>query len=67
MKRSPSTTTPPRPTKTSTDVFIERVGVCRDFEDLTITRSHCMNIPARYVTGYIGDIRNRLAAPEISA
>jgi transglutaminase-like putative cysteine protease len=46
-----------RPTKTSTDVFIERVGVCRDFQHLAVTLSRCMNIPARYVTGYIGDIR----------
>jgi transglutaminase-like putative cysteine protease len=46
-----------RPTKTSTDVFIERIGVCRDFQHLAITLTRCMNIPARYVTGYIGDIR----------
>jgi transglutaminase-like putative cysteine protease len=46
-----------RPTKTSTDVFIERFGVCRDFQHLAITLTRCMNIPARYVTGYIGDIR----------
>ncbi len=46
-----------RPTKTSMDVFTERVGVCRDFQHLAITLSRCQNIPARYVTGYIGDIR----------
>ncbi|SNT41192.1 Transglutaminase-like enzyme, putative cysteine protease [Granulicella rosea] len=46
-----------RPTKTSMDVFTERIGVCRDFQHLAITLSRCMNIPARYVTGYIGDIR----------
>ena len=46
-----------RPTKTSMDVFTERVGVCRDFQHLAITLSRCHNIPARYVTGYIGDIR----------
>jgi transglutaminase-like putative cysteine protease len=46
-----------RPTKTATDVFIERVGVCRDFQHLAITLTRCMNIPARYVTGFIGDIR----------
>jgi transglutaminase-like putative cysteine protease len=45
------------PTKTSTDVFIERVGVFRDFQHLAITLTRCMNIPARYVTGHIGDIR----------
>jgi transglutaminase-like putative cysteine protease len=46
-----------RPTKTSMDVFTERVGVCRDFQHLAITLTRCLNIPARYVTGYIGDIR----------
>jgi transglutaminase-like putative cysteine protease len=46
-----------RPTKTSKDVFDERIGVCRDFQHLAITLTRCMNIPARYVTGYIGDIR----------
>ena len=52
-----------RPTKTSTDVFIERVGVCRDFQHLAVTLSRCMNIPARYVTGYIGDIRQPFSGP----
>jgi transglutaminase-like putative cysteine protease len=52
-----------RPTKTSTDVFIERVGVCRDFQHLAITLTRCMNIPARYVTGYIGDIRQPFTGP----
>jgi transglutaminase-like putative cysteine protease len=56
-----------RPTKTSTDAFIERIGVCRDFQHLAITLTRCMNIPARYVTGYIGTSVNRLAVPEISA
>src|SRR5580658_813122 len=46
-----------RPTKTAMDVFTERVGVCRDFQHLAITLSRCQNIPARYVTGYIGDIQ----------
>ena len=46
-----------RPTKTAMDVFTERIGVCRDFQHLAITLSRCMNIPARYVTGQIGDIR----------
>lgn len=46
-----------RPTKTAMDVFTERVGVCRDFQHLAVTLSRCLNIPARYVTGYIGDIR----------
>jgi transglutaminase-like putative cysteine protease len=46
-----------RPIKTALDVFTERVGVCRDFQHLAITMCRAMNIPARYVTGYLGDIR----------
>lgn len=46
-----------RSTKTAMDVFTERVGVCRDFQHLAVTMTRCMNIPARYVTGYLGDIR----------
>jgi transglutaminase-like putative cysteine protease len=46
-----------RPTKTAMDVFGERIGVCRDFQHLAITMSRCQNIPARYVAGYLGDIR----------
>jgi transglutaminase-like putative cysteine protease len=46
-----------RATKTAMDVYTERVGVCRDYQHLAVTLSRCMNLPARYVTGYIGDIR----------
>lgn len=46
-----------RPTKTAMDIYTERDGVCRDFQHLAITLSRAMNIPARYVTGYLGDIR----------
>jgi transglutaminase-like putative cysteine protease len=45
-----------RPTKTSMDVFTERVGVCRDFQHLAIAFCRALNIPARYATGYLGDI-----------
>jgi transglutaminase-like putative cysteine protease len=45
-----------RPTRTALDVYTERVGVCRDFQHLAITFCRCMNIPARYATGYLGDI-----------
>lgn len=45
-----------RPTKTAYDVFHERRGVCRDFQHLCVTLLRCLNIPARYVTGYLGDI-----------
>jgi len=36
--------------------FTDRVGVCRDYAHLAITLCRCMNIPARYCTGYLGDI-----------
>lgn len=52
-----------RPTKTALDVFTERVGVCRDFQHLAVTLSRCMNLPARYVTGYLGDIRVPYSGP----
>jgi len=52
-----------RPTKTAMDVFTERVGVCRDFQHLAIALTRCQNIPARYVTGYIGDIRRPYSGP----
>jgi transglutaminase-like putative cysteine protease len=42
--------------KTALDAFNERRGVCRDFAHLAITLCRCMNIPARYCTGYLGDI-----------
>ena len=45
-----------RATKTAAEVSIERRGVCRDFAHLAITLCRCMNIPARYCTGYLGDI-----------
>jgi transglutaminase-like putative cysteine protease len=45
-----------RSTKTALDVSIERQGVCRDFQHLAITLCRAMHIPARYATGYLGDI-----------
>ncbi len=45
-----------RPTKSAYEVFTERTGVCRDFNHLALTFCRCMNIPARYATGYLGDI-----------
>ena len=45
-----------RPTRTAMDTFVERRGVCRDFAHLAVTLCRCMNIPARYCTGYLGDI-----------
>jgi len=45
-----------RPTRTARDGFREGVGVCRDYTHLAITLCRAMNIPARYCTGYLGDI-----------
>jgi transglutaminase-like putative cysteine protease len=45
-----------RPTRTAWDVFQERKGVCRDFAHLAVAFCRCMNIPARYCTGYLGDM-----------
>jgi transglutaminase-like putative cysteine protease len=45
-----------RPTRTASEAFHERCGVCRDFAHLAISFCRCMNIPARYCTGYLGDI-----------
>jgi transglutaminase-like putative cysteine protease len=45
-----------RATRTAAQAHEERVGVCRDFAHLAITLCRCMNVPARYVNGYLGDI-----------
>jgi transglutaminase-like putative cysteine protease len=45
-----------RATMTAWDVFHERAGVCRDYAHLAIALCRAMNIPARYCTGYLGDI-----------
>jgi transglutaminase-like putative cysteine protease len=45
-----------RATRTAFDAYNERLGVCRDFAHLALTLTRCMNIPARYVNGYLGDI-----------
>jgi transglutaminase-like putative cysteine protease len=45
-----------RATRTAWEAFNERTGVCRDFTHLAIAFCRCMNIPARYCTGYLGDI-----------
>jgi len=45
-----------RPTKTAWEAYQEARGVCRDFAHLAIALCRCMNIPARYCTGYLGDI-----------
>lgn len=45
-----------RPTKTAGDALRERTGVCRDFAHLTIALCRAMSFPARYASGYLGDI-----------
>jgi transglutaminase-like putative cysteine protease len=45
-----------RVTKSAWDAYMERKGVCRDYAHLAIAFCRCMNIPARYCTGYLGDI-----------
>ncbi len=44
-----------RATKTAADAFAEGTGVCRDYAHLALAFCRCMNIPARYCTGYLGD------------
>ncbi len=45
-----------RSTRTAYQAHAEKTGVCRDFTHLAITLCRCLNIPARYATGYLGDI-----------
>ncbi|EJL86997.1 transglutaminase-like enzyme, predicted cysteine protease [Herbaspirillum sp. CF444] len=45
-----------RMTRTALEAFQEKVGVCRDYTHLAVAFCRCMNIPARYCTGYLGDI-----------
>lgn len=45
-----------RATKTAFEVYQERAGVCRDYAHLAVAFCRCMNIPARYCTGYLSDI-----------
>ncbi len=52
-----------RPTMSAWEVFNERHGVCRDFNHLAVAFCRCLNIPARYCTGYLGDIGVPLQDP----
>jgi transglutaminase-like putative cysteine protease len=45
-----------RVTRTALEAYNEKVGVCRDYAHLAVAFCRCMNIPARYCTGYLGDI-----------
>jgi transglutaminase-like putative cysteine protease len=44
------------PFRTASDALNEGVGVCRDFTHLAVALCRAMNVPARYCTGYLGDI-----------
>jgi transglutaminase-like putative cysteine protease len=50
-----------RSNRTAHEVYRERVGVCRDYMHLAITFCRSLNVPARYCTGYLGDIGVPLA------
>jgi len=52
-----------RATRTAAEAFREGVGVCRDFTHLAIALCRCMNIPARYCSGYLSDIGQPPPAP----
>lgn len=45
-----------RPTRTAWEAYNECTGVCRDYAHLALAFCRCLNIPARYCTGYLGDI-----------
>ena len=45
-----------RMTRSALEAFHDRTGVCRDYAHLAVTFCRCMNIPARYCSGYLGDI-----------
>ena len=45
-----------RANRTALEAYRERVGVCRDYAHLAVTLCRCLNVPARYCTGYLGDI-----------
>ena len=45
-----------RSTRTAAEAYREGVGVCRDYAHLAVAFCRCLNIPARYCTGYLGDI-----------
>ena len=52
-----------RPTRGAYEAHDEQIGVCRDYAHLAVALCRCMNIPARYCTGYMGDIGVPLVLP----
>jgi transglutaminase-like putative cysteine protease len=45
-----------RPTRTASEAYQEGLGVCRDYAHLAVAFCRALNIPARYCTGYLGDV-----------
>jgi transglutaminase-like putative cysteine protease len=45
-----------RATRTASEAHEERRGVCRDYAHLAVALCRCVNIPARYCTGFLGDM-----------
>jgi transglutaminase-like putative cysteine protease len=45
-----------RMTRSALEAYYDRTGVCRDYAHLAVAFCRCMNIPARYCTGYLGEI-----------
>lgn len=52
-----------RATRTALEAWQEGIGVCRDYAHLAVALCRCMNIPARYVNGYLGDFDDVIASP----
>jgi transglutaminase-like putative cysteine protease len=52
-----------RATRTALEAWQEGIGVCRDYAHLAVTLCRCMNIPARYVNGYLGDFDEEIVSP----
>lgn len=52
-----------RATRTALEAFREKVGVCRDFAHLAVAFCRCLNIPARYVNGHLGDFGVPVTGP----
>ncbi|MDF1857103.1 transglutaminase family protein [Pseudooceanicola sp.] len=48
-----------RATRTAAETLNEGVGVCRDFAHLAVALCRCLNIPAKYCTGYVSDINQQ--------
>jgi transglutaminase-like putative cysteine protease len=53
-----------RPTRNASEAYQEQVGVCRDYAHLAVAFCRALNIPARYCTGYLGDVGTPPPYPE---